>query len=189
MSRGRFACVSEATNVTAAPMNSVLARGPVGLLLRAWREDAGSEMVEFAFSICIWLGAAFLIMYSSLALYAAHFVANAAEEAGRYAMVRGSSWNGASCSTSTLDCMATSTDISNYVVGSMPPGLSSSNISVAASWPGKTSTGATCDSQDGANSPNCVVNVTVTYNFKFPVPFFTQKTLPFSSTSQVTITQ
>ena len=159
------------------------------LLLRAWKEDSGSEMVEFAFSICIWFGAAFLIMYGSFALYAAHFVANAAEEAGRYAMVRGSSWNGGSCSTSSLDCTATSTDISNYVIDSMPPGLSSSNVSVSTSWPGTTSTGGTCDSQDGANSPNCIVQVTVSYNFTFAVPFFTQNTLPFSSTSKVTITQ
>jgi Flp pilus assembly protein TadG len=159
------------------------------LLLRIWKGDAGSEAVEFALSICIWVGAVFLIMYASLALYAAHFVANAAEEAGRYAMVRGSSWNGASCSGSLLDCTATSSDISKYIVGSMPPGLSSSKVSVAASWPGTTSSGGTCDSEDGKNSPDCVVQVTVTYNFSFPVPFFPQKTLPFSSTSQMTIVQ
>lgn len=160
------------------------------LLLRAWKTDTGSEAVEFALSICIWVGAVFLIMYASLALYAAHFVANAAEEAARYAMVRGSSWNGASCSSSSLlDCTATSSDISKYIVGSMPPGLSSSKISVATSWPGTTSSGGTCDSEDGKNSPDCVVQVTVTYNFSFPVPFFSQKALPFSSTSQVTIVQ
>lgn len=158
-------------------------------LSRAWRDDTGSEIVEFALSICIWLGAAFLIMYGSFALYVAHFVANAAEEGGRYAMVRGSSWNGSPCSSSSLDCTATSTDISNFVIASLPPGLSSSNISVSTSWPGTTSTGGTCDSEDGANGPNCVVKVTVTYNFKFPVPFFTQNTLPFSSTSQISITQ
>lgn len=159
-------------------------------MFRIWSEDAGSEMVEFALSICIWFGAAFLIMYGSFALYAAHFVANAAESAGRYAMVRGSSWNGSTCgSTSAYDCTATSTDISKYVTGSIPPGLASSSLSVASSWPGTTSTGGTCDSQDGANSPNCIVKVTVTYNFKFPVPFFTQNTLPLSSTSQLTIAQ
>lgn len=160
------------------------------VLRRLWAEDAGSEMVEFALSICVWVGAIFLIMYGSFALYAAHFVANAAEGAGRYAMVRGSSWNGSSCSTTaTLDCTASSTDVSKYVTGTMPPGLSSASTSVSTSWPGTTSTGGTCDSDDGANSPNCVVKVTVTYNFRFPVPFFPQKTLPLSSTSQVTIAQ
>lgn len=160
-----------------------------GAVSRLWSEDAGSEIVEFAFSICIWLGAAFLIIYGSFALYAAHFVANAAETAGRYAMVRGSSWNGASCGGSNYDCTATNTDISNYVTGTMPPGLASSHVSVSTKWPGTTSTGGTCDSVDGANSPNCIVQVTVTYKFQFPVPFFTQNTLPLSSTSQVTITE
>lgn len=168
-----------------------LAKGPVQKLsiFRLWEDEAGSELVEFALSISIWVGAIFLLMYGAFALYAAHFVANAAEGAGRYAMVRGSSWDGASCSGSTFDCTATSTDISNYVTATMPPGLSSSNVSVASSWPGTTSSGGTCDSVDGANSPNCIVKITVTYSYLFPVPFFTQKTLPLSSTSQVTITQ
>jgi Flp pilus assembly protein TadG len=156
-------------------------------LSQLWEEEDGSEMVEFALSICVWIGAAFLIMYGSFALYAAHFVANAAEEAGRYAMVRGSSWNGESCTSSVLDCTATSTDVSNYVVKSMPPGLSSANVSVSTLWPGTTSAGGTCDAENGSNSPNCIVKVTVSYNFRFPVPYFTQNTLPFSSTSKVTI--
>jgi Flp pilus assembly protein TadG len=166
-------------------------RIPFGVITasRLWTEDDGSEIVEFALSISVWMAAAFLIMYGSFALYAAHFVANAANEAARYAMVRGSSWNGTSCSTSLLDCTATSSDVSKYVKNSLPPGLSAANLTVSTAWPGKTSTGTTCDTEDGANSPNCVVNVTVSYSFRFPVPFFTQNTLPFSSTSKVTITQ
>ena len=156
---------------------------------RLWTEDAGSEIVEFALSISVWLAAAFLIMYGSFALYAAHFVANASNEAARYAMVRGSSWSGASCSTNLLTCSATSDDISTYVKSSLPPGLSAAKLTVSTAWPGKTSTGSTCDTEDGSNSPNCVVNVTVSYSFRFPVPFFTQNTLPFSSTSSVTITR
>lgn len=159
------------------------------VLLRLWREDVGSEMVEFALSFSIWLSATFLIMYVSFALYAAHFVVNAAEQAGRYAMVRGSSWNGSSCSSNSFDCTATSTDISKYVISTLPPGLKSSNVAVSTSWPGTTSSGGTCDTVDGSNGPNCIVKVTVTYNFQFPVPFLTQNTLPLSSTSQVTIAQ
>ncbi|WP_348263882.1 pilus assembly protein [Telmatobacter sp. DSM 110680] len=153
------------------------------------KEDCGSESVEFALSFSLWIGAAFLIMYGSFALYAAHFVANAAEEACRYAMVRGSSWNGASCSANALDCTATSDDISSYVKSALPPGMSSANLSVSSSWPGTTASGDTCDTEDGVNSPNCIVKVTVTYQFTFPVPFFTQNTLPLKSTSIVTISQ
>jgi Flp pilus assembly protein TadG len=158
-------------------------------LRRLKSDDNGSEIVEFAFSICIWMMGAFLIMYASFALYAAHFVANASEEASRFAIVRGSSWNGASCTSNSLDCTASSADIQNYVVNMLPPGLSSSNLTVSTSWPGTTSTGGSCDSQDGANSPNCVVQVTVGYNFSFPLPFFAQSTLPFSSSSAMTIVQ
>ena len=153
------------------------------------KEDCGSESVEFALSFSLWIGAAFMVMYASFALYAAHFVANAAEEAGRFAMVRGSSWNGASCTTNALDCTATSDDISNYVKGTLPPGMSSANLTVSSSWPGTTAAGDSCDTEDGVNSPNCIVKVTVTYQFTFPVPFFTQNTLPLKSSSIVTISQ
>jgi Flp pilus assembly protein TadG len=156
---------------------------------RLAHQDAGSEIVEFALSISVWIGGAFLIMYGSFALYTAHFVANAANEAARYAIVRGSSWNGVSCSSSPYDCTASSTDIQNYVIQSLPPGLSSANLAVSTSWPGTTSSGSTCDTEDGENSPNCLVKVTVSYTFSFPVPFFTQNTLPLSSSSSMTISQ
>ena len=97
-------------------------------LIHALREDQGSEAVEFALAFSVWIGVAFMIMYVSFALYAAHFVANSAEEAARYASVRGSSWSAASCSSNALDCTASSTDISNYVKSSLPPGLSSSSL-------------------------------------------------------------
>jgi Flp pilus assembly protein TadG len=159
----------------------------IDVLARLGSEDGGSEIVEFAFSICLWMMGAFLVMYGSFALYAAHFVANAAEEAARFAIVRGSSWNGASCASSSFDCTASSTDIRNYVVRMLPPGLSPSNLSVSTSWPGKTSTGGTCDSEDGANSPNCAVQVTVGYSFNFSLPFLPRTTLPLSSSSSMTI--
>jgi Flp pilus assembly protein TadG len=158
-------------------------------LLASAEEDRGSESVEFALSFSLWIGAAFMIMYGSFALYAAHFGANAAEEAGRFAMVRGSSWNGASCATNALDCTATSDDIAKYVKSALPPGMSSANLSVSSSWPGTTASGDSCDTEDGVNSPNCIVKVTVTYQFTFPVPFFTQNTVPLKSTSIVTISQ
>lgn len=161
----------------------------VDFLARLASDERGSEIVEFAFSICLWMMGAFLVMYGAFALYAAHFVANAADEAARFAIVRGSSWNGASCSSNLLDCTATSTDIQNYVVRMLPPGLSSSNLSVSTSWPGTTSTGGTCDSQDGVNSPNCVVKVTVGYSFTLPLPFVPKSALPLSSSSSMTIAQ
>ncbi|WP_109489263.1 TadE/TadG family type IV pilus assembly protein [Occallatibacter savannae] len=160
--------------------------GGVTSLLSRLADDRGSEMVEFALASCIWIAAAFMIMYVSFALYTAHFVANAANEAARYASVRGSSWSG-SCTSKTLDCTASSTDISQYVASMVPPGISRSSISVSTSWPGTTSTGTACDTADGSNGPNCTVNVTVSYNFSFPIPFVSNSQRLFSSTSQMTI--
>jgi hypothetical protein len=153
-----------------------LKKAAIAFLYRLGLEESGSEIVEFAFSICLWMAGAFLIIYCSFALYAAHFVASATDDAARYAIVRGSSWNGASCTSNALDCTASSTDINNFVVKMLPPGLSSSKLTVTATWPGTTASGATCDTQDGANSPYCQVQITVTYNFSFPVPFYSQNT-------------
>ena len=166
-------------------IGGVAARG--GRAIPGLADDRGSEAVEFALASCIWFGAAFMIMYVSFALYAAHFVANAADEAVRYASVRGSSWSSSSCSSKTLDCTASSTDISNYVMSLVPPGIAISSLSVSTSWPGTTSTGTACDTADGSNSPNCTVNVTVSYNFSFPILFVTNRQRLFSSTSQMTI--
>lgn len=149
--------------------------------------EAGSEAVEFALASCVWIGISFMVMYVSFALYAAHFVANAAEEGARYASVRGSSWSNASCSAQALDCTASSSDVSSYVTNAAPPGLSTSSMTISTSWPGTTSSGTTCDSADGSNSPNCIVKVTVSYNFSFPVPFIANSQRLFSSTSQMTI--
>lgn len=151
------------------------------------RDENGSEAVEFALAFSVWIASAFMIMYVSFALYAAHFVANAAEEGARYGSVRGSSWNGASCTSNQLDCTASSTDISNYVKSAVPPGLALSRMNISAAWPGTTSSGNGCDTADGSNSPNCIVNVTVSYTFSFPVPFIPNSSRVFSSTSQMTI--
>lgn len=160
------------------------------ILHQIGNDESGAEVVEFALAICVWIAGVFAIMYGSLALYASHFVGNAADEAARYAVVRGSTWSGTSCSsTSTLECDATTTDVSNYVISTLMPGLSSSNLTVTTSWPGTTSTGATCDTIYGSNSPNCLVEVQVNYSFSFPLPFLTQYTIPMTSSSEMTISQ
>jgi Flp pilus assembly protein TadG len=54
-------------------------------------DETGSSLVEFALSSTVLLMAIFGVLDCSCALYADHYVANAAREATRYAMVRGSS--------------------------------------------------------------------------------------------------
>ncbi len=154
------------------------------------QEEEGSEQVEFALCVFLWCLAVFAIANGSFALYAAHFVGSAANEAARYAMVRGSSWNGASCaSTSTLECTATSANVTAFVNGQIPPGILSSQLTISTTWPGTTSSGGTCDTENGVNSPNCVVSVQVSYNLSFPCPFFTNNTIPLSTTAEMPISQ
>jgi len=63
--------------------------GPGAFFLqRLFSEESGAEIVEFALCVCVWIACVFAIFYGSFALYAAHFVANAAEDGARYAMVR-----------------------------------------------------------------------------------------------------
>lgn len=156
-------------------------------LNRVVQNDDGSELVEFAISIFVWISFLFGVSWFSMALYAAHFVSNAAADGARYAMVRGSSWSGTSCSSSTLECAATSDDVKGHIVDSLTPGLSSSHLSVTTIWPGTDTAGNTCDTSDGVNSPNCEVKVTVTYSFEYPLPFAKLQAMLMSSTAQMTI--
>jgi Flp pilus assembly protein TadG len=154
------------------------------------REEAGSELIEFALCAPLLFAFMFGIVFFSLALYADHFVANVAKEAARFAVVRGSTWNGALCSaTSSYDCTATSNDITNFVIGALPPGLSPGSLTVSTTWPGTTSTGDACDTLNGANSPECIVTIQVSYLFTFPLPFVKGGAIPMTSNSSMTIEQ
>jgi Flp pilus assembly protein TadG len=154
------------------------------------REEAGSELIEFAICAPLLFAFIFGIIFFSMAVYANQFVANAAKDAARFAAVRGSTWNGAICSaTSSYDCTATSSDVTNFVVGALPPGLSSANLSVSTSWPGKTTTGDACDTLNGANSPQCIVTIQVSYLFTFPLPFVKGGAIPMLANSSMTIEQ
>jgi Flp pilus assembly protein TadG len=155
---------------------------------RLCRDAEGSNLVEFALTALIFCAILFGMFYFSLALYSAHFVTDAADDAARYAAVRGSSWNGISCqSAATYDCTATAADVSDYVLSTVPPAISPSNLIVSTTWPGTTSNGGTCDTAEGANSPNCQVVVQVSYSFPLPWPLTGAKTLPLSCTSSITI--
>ena len=139
--------------------------------------ELGSSTVEFAVTLTLLFSCVFGIMVCSMALYADHFVVDAAKQATRYAMVRGSSWSGTSCSTySSYSCVANTSNVTSFVDSIVPPGINASNVNVTTTWPGTDPTGATCDTVAGDNSPACVVNVKVQYSFNFLLPF-----VPFGS--------
>ena len=158
--------------------------------IRLFREDTGSETIEFAVSAVVLLTIIFGILDMSRALYADHFVSNAAREATRYAMVRGASWKNTTCTTSaTFSCTATATDVTSYVKTITPLGFTANNLAVTTTWPGTTPSGADCSSSNVNNSPDCVVTVKVVYNFNFVLPFLPKGALQLASTSSMAISQ
>ncbi|HZZ38362.1 MAG TPA: TadE/TadG family type IV pilus assembly protein [Acidobacteriaceae bacterium] len=169
-------------------------------LQRFVSEERGSNLVEFS------LAAIFLLMFLigivdvSWPLYAHHFVTYDAEEATRYAAVRGADWP-SSCSTSappnfalSFDCSASASDIENYVQSLTPPGIAASSITINTStsfmWPGNTpdcsTTPCTSCSTD-SNSQGCFVRVQVNYPFSFTTPMLPQSSIHLSATSEKVI--
>ena len=162
------------------------------MIKRLYSEQSGSSLIEFAASATLMLMVIFGIMDCSRAMYADHFVCNGASEAVRYAMVRGSTFTGNSCtSTATSSCMATGSNVTSFVQGITPFGVSTSPsyLTVTTSWPGTTPAGASCNAEGVYNSPGCVVKVNLKYSFNFVLPFLPRNTLVLQSTAAVAISQ
>ncbi len=153
-------------------------------------DDRGSVLIEFALSISVLLTLIFGIVEFARALYAYHFLPFAAAEATRYGSVRGSTWAGTSCATvQGFACDATSGDVNAYVQSVAAPGLTPAAIHATTTWPGITPAGNACLSGTGANSPNCLVKVVVTYDFSFLLPFLPRTALRLSATSEKIIVE
>jgi Flp pilus assembly protein TadG len=166
-------------------------RGLLTSLPARLSSEEGGSLVEASATLTLLLMIIFGIMDCSRALYADHYVRYTAEEAVRYAQVRGSTWNNTPCSTpATLSCTATAANIQSQVASVMPAGIDSgTNLTVVTSWTGLTPTGAACSVTNGANSPGCMVQVKVSYSFNFVLPFLPANALVLSSTSASPITQ
>lgn len=169
-------------------------------LRRFAREQRGSNLVEFAMIATLLFMLLLGILDCSLALYAHHFVSWAAEDAARYAAVRGADWASA-CSTSappgfalSYDCAASPTDIQNYVQSLAPPGIVASSVSITTSssfvWPGTTpdcSTAPCTTCSSNSNAQGCFVRIQVTYPFTFAMPLLPQHSLNLTATSEKVI--
>ena len=172
-------------------LRNVSRRSSTAVLKNCMQEEAGSALVEFAASAILLFTLVFGIMECSRAVYTYHFLANAAQEATRYAMVRGASWTPACASATSSNCMANSSNVTAFVQSLASAGITKSNLTVSTSWPGTDATGASClaSSTVATNTPGCVVAVTASYSFSYVSPLLPQKALALSSTSQVTIVQ
>jgi Flp pilus assembly protein TadG len=146
------------------------------------KERGSATLVEFALILPALLAFIFGIIAFSQAAYTYHFVSNAAREATRYAMVRGTS-----CKTWATACPATTDDVTTYVLSITPSGINPSGVGVETSWFGSLPTGTACN---GTFHPaGCLVNVIVHYTYAFSFPFLSIAPINITSTSQMTISQ
>lgn len=155
---------------------------------RAQHED-GTALVELALTITILLTVLFGIISMSLAAYSYFFVSDAARQATRYAIVRGST-----CSTyspNLTNCNVTSDEIQTYVQALAFPAISSNNLTATASWyspsSGTPTTWSLCSPR--CTGPGNAVKVNVTYTLPLLIPFIPKTTLTLTSNSQMVIAQ
>ena len=154
--------------------------------------ERGSVLVEFAIVFIVAMTFLFGILDFSRFVYVYHFASGAAREGARYAIVRGSTYGSTACaSTTTFACNATAGNVTSYVQAMTPPGISTSSLTVTTSWPGTAPSGAAtaCSTGNGVNSPGCLVQVQVSYPYKFMFPFLPKSTYTISSTSAMVILQ
>src|SRR5579885_1268416 len=120
----------------------------------------GQTYAEFMMVVLPTVGILFAIISLAMTVYTYSFVANAAREGVRYAIVHGS----------RSSSPASSSDIQTYVRNEAQ-GITPSSISVSTTW-------------NPNNSPGSTVNVQVSYSYH-PFYPFANVTLPLSSSAQM----
>jgi Flp pilus assembly protein TadG len=148
------------------------------------RRQRGNTLTEFALIVPFMLAAIFGVIEFGRALYTYHFVSYAAQEASRWASVRGRS-----CRVYAEACPASPADVEDYVTSITPVGIDKSpaKLLVETEWVAPPGRGNNCAAYQ--NNPGCSVQVAVTYNFKFILPFMPSSTYPMKSTSEMVISQ
>jgi Flp pilus assembly protein TadG len=149
------------------------------------RKCRGSTLVEFAFLIPVLFALVFGIIDFGRMLYSYHFVSNAAREATRWASVRGRDCTGLSgCPPG-----AAATDVSSYVTSIAPMGIdtSPSKLNVTTNWVMPPNNLPICTTYP--TNPGCAVQVQVSYQFKFILPFLPTSGYRMTSTSEMIISQ
>jgi Flp pilus assembly protein TadG len=148
--------------------------------LRKLKGEDGNNLIEYALVFMFLMSMVLGIVDFSRALYTYHFLSDAAREATRWAAVRGSTCLiDGSCTAEALQG-----DIQTYVKSITPPGVNPNppDLTTTASW---TGTGPNC--LNDTHSPGCPVEVQVSYQFKFVVPFIRSTPLTLSSSSEMII--
>ena len=169
-------------------------REAVRRLRRRVLREEGASLVEMAIASSLLFAMMFGVIQMALALYAYHFVSDAAREGSRWAMVRGGSCisnvSKAYCSpTSTDQYGADNSDVQAYVQGLGYPYASS--LTTSTKWlSGTPSAQVTCGTTpSGCNTAGNQVQVTVSYSFPIAIPFWTATTINLQSASTMVIAQ
>jgi Flp pilus assembly protein TadG len=131
------------------------------------RFKSAQTMVEFALVASIFLLLLFAIFQLSLAVLTYNSVTFAAREAARYGMVHGPN----------SPNPATSSEIQQVAINAAPSlGLSASNVNI--NWVADPNIPTKQD-----------IQVQITYNYQFQIPFVTPAKASFVSTSQLIVAQ
>jgi len=162
-------------------------------LKRLWRDQQGGYLVETAISFVLLCTLIFGVIEGAWAVYSYHFLANAAHDGTRYAIVRGGGW-GTHCSGyGASGCFVNPTDVQNYVASRNFPGVNITPGEVCVQFlgatPGSTPTSCTTSTSVANNRPGDIVQVTISYPFTFGIPGVPHYTANLTSTSQMTISQ
>ena len=162
--------------------------------------ECGASIIEFAIASVIYFSLFFGVIQLGMGLYTYNFVSEAAREASRYAVVRGSQSCTVSPTFPNCNLLPTSTGnpLKTYVQSLHYPGSNAGNLTVTATWWEPTTTngnkswttpctGATDGSGNACNLAGNMVQVVVTDNYKLAIPFVPNITLPVSSVSELMI--
>lgn len=152
---------------------------------RRFSGEEGQALVEFALISAAFFSLLLGIFEMSLGLYTYHYISEVAREATRYAVVRGSACVG------MPDCNASAAQIQTFVKDLGYPGIDATDyMTVTTTWlspsSGSNPTWTTCTS---CNTPGNMVQVTVNYALPLAIPFWGNKSINISSTSQMVISQ
>lgn len=188
-------------------VQSQIDRQRSGLLRRVGRRaraENGGTLVETAFTLLVLLASVVGVIEMSWAMYSYHYIADAAREGTRYAIVRGADWPSSCSSYTASGCNASPANIQAFVanLGIGPIGINPSNASNYIFVCYNPSSTAACTTSSTSNVPAAensagngnVVQVTITYPFSFGIPSFGNPgvlsyTYNLTSSSQMVIAQ
>ncbi len=166
------------------------ARG-VSNLIRLLKREQGSGLVEYAIIFMLFMTMLLGIAEFGRALYAYHYVSNAAREATRYAAVRGSTCAGDGSCTAPATTANILTFVKNTPAGLDPTLVTCPTCSAdSTTWLHPTGSPTICTTAPtttNEKAPGCTVQVQVNYAFTFEFPFVSTQTLTLTSTSQMII--